>query len=138
MNDATGAKAVKPVPHPTPLSAPYWEAARQGRLVLQHCGGCGRVRHYPRILCSACHSFAVEWREVERRGAVHSWTVSHFAFHPAFADEIPYTLATVDLACGVRVLGRYRGAPAIRLGLPVAIRFENDAQGTPLLFVDPA
>jgi uncharacterized OB-fold protein len=137
MSDASEVKAGKPVPHPTPLSAPYWEAARQGRLVLQHCGACGRVRHYPRILCSACHSFAVNWHEVERRGTVHSWTVSHFAFHPAFADEIPYTLATVDLECGVRVLGRYRGAQAIRLGLPVAIDFENDAQGTPCLFVSP-
>src|SRR6476660_7137952 len=97
----------KPRPQPTPLSKPYWDAAADGRLVLQQCGACGKVRHYPRLICDACYSDAVTWKEATGRGRVHSWTVAHHAFHAAFKDELPYTLVTVDLDEGVRALGRW-------------------------------
>ena len=50
---------MKPSPVPNELSRPYWEAAAQGRLVLQCCSACGTVRHYPRVLCDVCYSSAV-------------------------------------------------------------------------------
>lgn len=124
----------KPVVQPTALSRPYWEAAALGRLVLQHCATCGRVRHYPTLLCPACHSDAAEWRPVANRGMVHSWTVAHHAFHPAFADELPYTLVTVDLQAGVRALGRWSGAATPRIGEPVQGRFEPRDGGVDLVF----
>jgi len=106
----------KPLPQSTAVSKPYWEAAAAGRLVLQHCGACGKVRHYPRLLCDACYSDVVEWRPATGCGRVHSWTVAHHAFHKAFADELPYALVTVDLEEGVRALGRWAGgAPASRV-----------------------
>src|SRR5438270_7755216 len=89
-----------------PMSGAYWEGAARGKLVLQRCGECGKIRHYPRVLCDGCYSFAVEPFEAQGRGTIHSWTVAHHAFDPAVAAEIPYVLATVDLAEGVRVLGR--------------------------------
>ena len=69
---------------------------------------------------------------------IHSWTITHHAFHPAFADELPYTLVTVDLEEGVRTLARYSSNDALKLGLPVLLHFEQDAQGTPSLVVEPA
>jgi len=45
---------------------------------------------------------------------------------------------TVDLEEGVRALGRYSGSQALKLGLPIKLRFESDAQGTPGLVVEPA
>lgn len=125
----------KPVPHPTALSKPYWDAAAQGRLVLQHCGACGKVRHYPRLLCPYCQSDAVEWRGASGRGKVHSWTVAHHAFHKAFAAELPYTLVTVDLDEGVRALGRWSGG-ALAIGAPVQGRFET-VNGRADLVFDP-
>ncbi len=130
-------KPAKPVPHPTPLSAPYWDGARQGKLMLQRCAACGKTRHYPQMLCSACYSTQVKWIEASQRGTIHSWTITHHAFHPAFADELPYTLVTVDLEEGVRALGRYNSTQLLKLGLPVRLRFENDAHGTPGLIVEP-
>jgi uncharacterized protein len=128
----------KPVPHPTPVSAPYWDGAASGKLMLQRCTACATVRHYPRLYCSQCYSSDVAWIEASKRGTVHSWTVTHHAFHPAFADELPYTLVTVDLEEGVRVLGRYHGTQPLKLGLPVRLRFAPDAQGTPGLVVELA
>ena len=113
----------KPLPPPSELSRPFWEAAAQGRLVLQYCAACGKPRHYPRLLCDACYSDAVDWKGASGRGQIHSWTVAHHAFHPAFAAELPYTLVTVDLEEGVRALGRWRGGPPA-IGVPVQGRFE--------------
>ena len=100
----------KPLAHPSELSRPYWEAAAEGRLVLQRCASCGNLRHYPRLLCDSCYSDAVDWVPASGRGKVHSWTVCHHAFHPGFAAELPYTLVTVDLEEGVRALAAGRAA----------------------------
>lgn len=97
----------KPTPLPNEVSRPYWEAAAEGRLVLQRCADCNTVRNYPRLLCAVCYSEAVNWLPASGSGVVHSWTVAHHAFHPAFAAELPYTLVTIDLAEGVRALGRW-------------------------------
>ena len=126
---------MKPSPEPNELSRPYWEAAAQGRLLLQHCAACGKVRHYPRLLCDDCYSDAVAWKPGSGRGAVHSWTVAHHAFHPAFAAELPYTLVTVDLDEGVRALGRWRGEARLALGQAVQGGFEAREGGVDLVFV---
>jgi hypothetical protein len=36
----------------------------------------------------------------------------------------------------VRVLGRYGSTQPLKIGMPVRLRFENDAHGTPNLMVD--
>ncbi|MBK6657798.1 MAG: Zn-ribbon domain-containing OB-fold protein [Proteobacteria bacterium] len=124
----------KPEPPESALSAPYWQGLRDGRLLLQACGACGTLRHYPRLLCSACFSDAVSWRQASGHGHVHSWTVAHHAFHVGFRDELPYTLVTVDLAEGPRALGRWRGATP-RIGLAVkAILRQADAAAVELWF----
>lgn len=123
----------RPAQIPTELSRPYWEGAAAGRLMIQRCAGCGKLRHYPRLLCDTCYSDAVEWIEASRRGAIHSWTVSHHAFHPAFKAEAPYTLVTVDLEEGVRALGRWVGdTPTI--GQKVQGSFVPRVDGVDLVF----
>jgi hypothetical protein len=118
---------LKPLPEPTQESKPYWDGLMQCRLMLQSCGRCGRVRHYPRALCDACHSFEVSWIEAKGLGTVHSWTETHHAFNPGFKAELPYLLATVDLAEGVRLQAPLRGLKPsqLRIGLPVQIAFER-------------
>lgn len=118
----------KPTPHATPVSQPYWDAAASGMLKLQCCTQCGTIRHYPQLVCSNCYSQGVEWIEASGRGTVHSWTVAHHAFHPAFKGDLPYTLLIVDLEEGPRAMGRLDPAsPAeLRLGLPVRIAFGDD------------
>ena len=117
---------LKPVPEPTPESKPYWDALNEGRLVLQSCGACGKVRHYPRPLCDACYSFDVRWIDAKGTGTIHSWTVTHHAFNPGFKAELPYVLVTVDLPEGVRMQAPLRNADAGKLkrGLPVRLAIE--------------
>ena len=119
-------KPERPLPHPSALSQPYWDGTAQGKLLIQTCGDCGKLRHYPRWICDACHSFDVTWTEATGRGRVHSWMISQHAYHAAFADEIPYTLVIVDLEEGVRSLGRFSvpSGAGLRIGLPVHMRME--------------
>ena len=76
----------------------------------------------------------MEWVSASGLGTVHSWTVAHHAFHSAFAQELPYTLVTVDLAEEVRALGRWHGETELRIGLPVAGRFVPRPDGVDLVF----
>lgn len=114
----------KPSPAAEGLSKSYWDGTKVGKLMLQRCLGCGRIRHYPQVVCSECYADSYDWIQASGAGTLHSWTVAHHAYHSAFAGDVPYVLATVDLEEGVRALGildRSVGEP--RLGMPLRATF---------------
>ncbi len=117
------------MPAPTPESQPYWDGLKAGHLLLQKCGQCGKVRHYPRPLCDVCFSFDVEWIEASRGGSVHTWTITHHAFNAAFKPDLPLVLVTVDLDEGVRIQAPLRRVSHadISVGLRVQVVFEDGA-----------
>jgi len=131
------AMPAKPVPEPTPESRPYWQGLAEGRVMLQRCAECGRVRHYPRPLCDACHSFATDWVEASGAATLHSWTVAHHPYHPAFRAELPYVLVTADLAEGVRMVAQLRDAATPRLGMTLRVGFEPAGEGLVLPVLRP-
>lgn len=113
-------------PTPSQDSQPYWEGMKEGRLQLQKCADCDTIRHYPRPVCDRCYSMNVDWINASGRATVHSWTVSHHAFHPSFKKDLPLTLVTVDLEEGVRLCAPMRAmAPdALTFGAPMRVAFE--------------
>jgi len=114
---------VKPVPAPTAVTKPYWDAAREGRLLLQRCTSCGAVTHYPRPLCPSCWSSALEWVDASGRGRVHSATVVHHPPSPAF--PVPYVLAIVELEEGPRMMANVLGGAPVGIGAAVRLTFER-------------
>jgi uncharacterized OB-fold protein len=117
---------VKFLPQPTPLSAPYWRAAREGRLVVQRCTSCGHLQFYPRSLCTRCTGARLAWHECSGRGSVRSFTVIRRAVSAAYEPEVPYVVALIELAEGPTLLSNVVGcAPeAVQVGAPVRVRFE--------------
>jgi uncharacterized OB-fold protein len=117
----------KLVPEPTADTKPFWDALHAGKFQLQRCADCKKVRHYPRPVCDACYSMNAEWVAASGRGTVHSWTITHHAFHPGFKADLPFTLLTVDLEEGVRMQAQARGIvqEELRVGLPVKVGFER-------------
>ncbi len=93
-------------PKATRDSKPYWDGLLEGRLLIQQCGNCGAFRHYPRPVCPDCYSMDVKWREMQGQGIVHTWTVSHHAFHHAYKKHLPTVYVTVELPEGPRMVGR--------------------------------
>ena len=124
--------ASRPRPVTTPLGEPFWEACRRHELVAQRCSGCGAFRHYPQPLCPGCHAADFTWEKLSGKGTVYSYTISHRAFHPAWESHVPYVIATIELAEGVRmVCDLLETDPAeIEIGLPVTVEFrEMPGQG---------
>lgn len=124
----------KPLPEPSPTTAPFWEGLKAHRLVLQRCAKCHRLRHYPRPMCDACHSTQCEWVEASGKGKVHSWTVAHHPFHPGFKRDLPYVVLTVELAEGVRMVAPMTENDASRLSLdlPVVLGFDDVSEDVTL------
>jgi uncharacterized protein len=94
----------RPRPTPSALAEGFWTAASEHRLVVQRCDGCGLLRHYPQPMCPACHDTSSTWTDLSGRGTVYSFTVTHQAFHSAWAGRVPYAVATIELAEGVRMV----------------------------------
>ncbi len=64
----------RPLPQPDLDTEPYWEAARQHKLVVQHCPKQGIYQHPPKPRLKGC-GFDFEWKEVSGRGRVYSFTI---------------------------------------------------------------
>lgn len=80
-----------------PESAPFWEHAAAGRLVVQACAACGRRRHPPRPMCPHCRSTERRWQPVSGHGTVWSFCVAHPPLLPAYAARAPYAVLVVAL-----------------------------------------
>jgi uncharacterized OB-fold protein len=114
-------------PLPTPDTLPFWEAALEKRLDLQHCGSCERFYFYPRPYCPNCGSADVEWRTVSGRGRLLSYVIDYRPLPPADPAE-PKIIALVELDEGPRMMTNIVGtAPApdaLPLDAPVTVDFE--------------
>ena len=106
------------------LDAPFWAALNEGRLVLQHCNGCGKFQWGPEWVCHRCHSFDLGYEETPAEGLIYSHQRVWHPVHPALADQGPYVIVLVELpgADGVRS-GRYRKAGALDAGVPMLVFF---------------
>ncbi len=117
----------KPVPAVTPALAPFFAAAREGRLVVQRCAACGALRFPAREICSACLATEVTWQAVSGRGTIFSYNVMHQIYHPGFAAAVPYAVVIVKLEEGPKITSNLVDcAPdAITIGMPVEVVFEQ-------------
>jgi hypothetical protein len=86
---------IVPVPQPGELTAPFWSACRERKLIYQRCTACGLANFDPVFSCRRCMSRALEWQPSLGLGDVYSWTVIWRAPSPAF--RVPYVAAVVRL-----------------------------------------
>lgn len=107
----------------------FWDAARNGRLELQRCMGCRRLRYFPAPACPVCLSTECAWEAASGFGTVHAFSIVHRAPSAVTAKEIPYTIALIDLEENVRVMARLEAAPpeGPQIGAPVAFAGVGDS-----------
>jgi uncharacterized OB-fold protein len=112
-----------PVPRPGRFSAPYWDAAREGKLVYQRCAHCGNRPRKPTKTCGACLTDNLEWKGSAGRGSLYSWTVVWRPQHPAFT--VPYAPAVIEMDEGWWLMTAMIGCrpSELREGMAVAIEF---------------
>lgn len=130
----------RPLPRPSPFSAPFWDNAKQGRLSVQRCTACGEFQHPPKPSCTHCWSDKLEWVATKGSGTVYSYTICHWATVPFFKEKVPYIVAMVDLEEGVRITAGILDCALdrIRIDLPVVASFDPASDEITLVNFRPA
>jgi uncharacterized protein len=115
-----------------PDTGGFWAAARDHRLVIRVCDGCGAVLHVPRAYCHTCGSWEGHWQPVSGRGRLYSWTVAEHQVHPAY--PVPYTIVLVELddLPHVRMVGSVPGTPELADNQPMQVWWEELDDGVVL------
>jgi uncharacterized OB-fold protein len=114
----------RPIPVPCAHDRKYWEAAKEGILLLQRATATGIFQTYPRG-----HGLdaggELEWVESPGRGTIHTFSVVYRSFYPAL--EAPYAVVVVDLDEGVKFMGHLVDCSPdkVAIGLPVELTFRE-------------
>ena len=116
----------------TAESKAFFDAARQGRLLIPVCTTCKRAHWYPRAICPFCASDKVEWREASGKGTIYTFSVMQRA-------KEPYAIAHVTLAEGPTMLTNIVDCDfdRLRIGQPVAVVFQETEGGPPVPMFKP-
>ena len=125
---------VGPLPEPDLESALWWDGLRDHRILLQQCAACDRPRFPPMPSCPWCGSTLSRVVESTGRGTVYSFVTAHVPISPGYESALPYTVATVELAEGPRLLGRVEPPVPVAVGDRVTPQFATHASWTELFF----
>lgn len=102
--------------------AEFWDLFSDGGLRLQRCGECTLVRYPPALNCPRCGSSDADWVDLDRRGRLRAWTVTHAAAAERLPSrlhaEVPYVLGLVQ----VTGLADYLVPARVRVDDPAALR----------------
>lgn len=129
----------KPIPPPDPYVAkPFWDGAKEGKLMLPRCTACNRVHFYPRTICPYCHESSIEWFEASGEGYLHTFAVQQRAFG-GWAEEVPFVTAYIDLKEGDRIFTQLRGVDAskpeeIKIGALCRIEWDEASEDVHIPF----
>ena len=117
---------------PTRIAAPrghdngwWWDAADEGKMLIQRCTNCQTLRHPPRPMCGECQS--VEWDSIEStmEGEIYSFTTLHYPKVPGY--DYPLCCAVIQLSEGTRVVSNIVGIDheEVRIGMKVKGKVEQ-------------
>lgn len=96
------------------------------RLEAARCNACGAVSFPPRLVCPSCRGRAFTATVLPDHGTIATFTVIQVA-GSAFKHDVPYVLAVVELAGGVRLTSQVVDVdPAkVAIGMPVRLEFRR-------------
>ena len=108
-----------------PVMRPFWDGAREGRLVLQRDRETGAV-HWPPKPAYWKHG-RLEYFDASGTGTIHTYVVGHEPFLPAFAHLLPHLMVVVALAEGPRIVGHMVGCrpEEMAIGSPVRVAYKR-------------
>jgi hypothetical protein len=115
---------------------PWWDAAREEKLLVRRCGGCGRTHLYPRPFCPACWSQDVSWEQASGRATLYTYSIVRVNDLPPFGSRVPYVAAIVDLAEGPRLETNVVDADpdTLTIGMPLQVTFRHEPELSVPLF----
>lgn len=127
----------KPLPEIDPVNAEFFKGLSENKLLIQKCSSCGNLQMYPKPMCVECSSVDLDWVESSGEGIIYSFTdINRVIMNSKeFNEEVPYTIASIELKEGVRLYGRIIGEEGRKPGIgdrvssaPISV---NDEVGLP-------
>ena len=116
---------IPPSPIPDPSTQHFWDAAKEGKLLIGRNTKTGDYHYPPRPICPFSDEGEVEFVPASGKGTIYSYTIMR--------TKIPYALAYVELEEGPRMMTNIIEAPfeSIKIGLPVKLKFQETSDGGP-------
>ena len=90
----------KPLPEATKVSQPFWDGAKEHRLMLQRSKRTGKYVYYPRAVSPYGPGDELEWVQASGKGTVYSYTVARRPTGPQWTEDGAYVIAIVELEGG--------------------------------------
>ena len=128
------------LPTPDDSTQPWWDACREGKLLIKRCAACSRAHFYPRPFCPHCWSEDVAWEQASGRATLYTWSVVHTNDLPPFPLKVPYVAAVVDLAEGPRMQTNVVDCAFddLRVGMELTVDFRAETDEITLPVFRPA
>jgi len=115
----------RPTPIRTDGTADFFEAAKHGEFMLQHCGKCDQFSFTGYKYCPNCYA-TTEWRHSEGIAIVKSFAIVTESGHIGFRSLLPYAVAKAVLDDGPTLSLRYDGDVGnIAIGQKVKVAFAD-------------
>ena len=117
----------KLVPEINDVTREYWEGTAIGELRLRTCNSCGAGFRYNHGWCPECGSVELGFEVAAGRGTITNFTVIHVPPYEAYAGDVPYALALIELDEGVRMMANIIDCEpqAVAIGMRVEVTFED-------------
>lgn len=119
-------ETLRPLPEPTAVTAPFWDACARGVLMHPRCDDCERAFFPPHLACPHCRAVSWSWAESAGLGEIYSFSIVHRAPQPGFA--LPYVIAVVDLDEGFELMTNIVGTEpnSVRIGQRVRVAWHDE------------
>jgi hypothetical protein len=120
-------------PETNPETAPFFEGAAAGKLMIRRCTACKKAHHYPRGLCPFCFGDCT-WEAASGKAKIYTFSVMERA-------NPPYAIGYVTLAEGPNVLTNFVDCDfkALKIGGDVKVAFvKTEGEGPTLPVFTPA
>lgn len=127
-------------PAPSKLSDEFYSHFLDGNFCIQKCSACNAWHHIPRQRCANCGSFDLQWAACSGNGELFSWTETRTAPLSSLQEDVPFTVALVQLEEGPRLVSRLTNFdPAdLALGQKLRLKIQPVADGFSLPVFEPA
>lgn len=120
-------EAPRPGPEPSTIARPYFEAAKQRKLVIQQNKDKGNYLFYSHYFDPEHPEDELEWVEASGRGKIHTFSIVRQHPHPYFANRVPYVYAVIELEEGTRLISNVitDDVESVKCEMPVIVDFED-------------
>jgi uncharacterized OB-fold protein len=114
------------LPEVSDLNREYFAGLDAHELRLQVCDEDGSYRFPASPVCPLCLSSRFTWTAVSGKATLWSWIVMHQNYFEAFADELPYVVAFVQLDEGPFIMSTVTDdVDALTIGATLQLSVES-------------